>query len=290
MTENATPPEHDTDSWRHAIAEIAADRTSGAMQLALTAAKFFADLPPEHYQPAAVELTRAQPCMAPLFRVANEALLALEDDQNYREEPCEPTPRGDDWNRFEGTLGIRVGAVVTMSWSSTVFAWLSAAREAHPLQIFVGESRPLCEGRHTAGMLAEKGHRVTFVTDALLPSLVASADIVLLGADAVTRDGVVNKVGSQGLAAAAHDAGKPYVVATSSLKLLPPMLEELGFLIRDDPPDDVWETAPEGVNVRNPLFECVPHRLLSGLLLDENYVTPDALLDLLPEIPVSSLW
>jgi methylthioribose-1-phosphate isomerase len=74
------------------------------------------------------------------------------------------------------------------------------------------------------------------------------------------------------------------------LKLLPPDLEALGFVIRDDPPDDVWETAPEGVNVRNPLFECVPHRLLSGLLLDENYVTPDALLDLLPEIPVSSLW
>ncbi len=290
MADYAVPTNHDSDAWRHAIAEIAADRTSGAMQLALSAAKLFADLPPEHYQAAAAELTRAQPCMAPLFRVANEALLALEDDQSYLEEPREPAPCGDDWNRFEEALGVGIGAVVTMSWSSTVFAWLSAAREAHPLQVFVGESRPLCEGRHTAGMLAAKGHRVTFVTDALLPSLVDSADIVLLGADAVTRDGVVNKVGSQGLATTAHDAGKPAVVATSSLKLLPPDLEALGFVIRDDPPDDVWETAPEGVNVRNPLFECVPHRLLSGLLLDENYVTPDALLDLLPEIPVSSLW
>ncbi len=279
------------------ITGIAADRTSGAMQLARRASHLFADLPSERYLKVATTLIDAQSCMAPLFRVANDALLALEEDRPYEGMPKEVAVTVKHWKDFESAFiqryqpnGAGIGALATLSWSSTISGWLEAARKAHAIHVFIGESRPLCEGRFLAGRVAEAGHKVTFVTDALLPSLVSECDVVLLGADAVTADHVVNKAGSYGLACAAKDAGKPLIVATSSLKLLPASLEELGFMIRDDSPDAVWDAAPEDVLVRNPLFERIPQRLISGYLLDEVFVAPESVSELLLAIPKSKLW
>lgn len=279
------------------LAAIAANRSSGAMELAVQAAELMTVSPPEQILRVARALLEAQPCMGPLFRVANDALLALEADQAYLGVQADQQPNGDAWKAFEAACHERfrrvesgIGAVATFSWSSTVHAWLSAARVHHPLQVFVGESRPHCEGQHLAAQLAEDGHRVIFVTDALLPSRITSCDVVLIGADAVMQEAVVNKAGSYALACAARDSGKPCLVATTSLKLLPPGLETLGFSIREDPARDVWDDAPDGVGVRNPLFEKVPQRLIDGYLLDGSFASTETALEMIADIRISSLW
>jgi translation initiation factor 2B subunit (eIF-2B alpha/beta/delta family) len=59
---------------------------------------------------------------------------------------------------------------------------------------------------------------------------VEQADVVLLGADAVTPDGVVNKVGSRLLALAAKAAGVPVVAVTECLKISPGPVSAVALL------------------------------------------------------------
>jgi translation initiation factor 2B subunit (eIF-2B alpha/beta/delta family) len=89
------------------------------------------------------------------------------------------------------------------------------------LSVIVCESRPLCEGVTMAQRLAAAGLQVTLITDAQAGVFVEQADVVLLGADAVTPAGVVNKVGSKLLARAAKAADVPVVAVTDSLKVSP---------------------------------------------------------------------
>jgi translation initiation factor 2B subunit (eIF-2B alpha/beta/delta family) len=89
------------------------------------------------------------------------------------------------------------------------------------LSVIVCESRPLCEGVAMARRLAAAGIDVTLITDAQAGVFVEQSDVVLLGADAVTPDGIVNKVGSRLLALAARAAGVPVVAVTECLKVSP---------------------------------------------------------------------
>eukprot|EP00775_Hariotina_reticulata_P014735 gene14735-14903_t len=72
-----------------------------------------------------------------------------------------------------------------------------------------------------AQRLAAAGLDVTLITEAQAGVFIEDADLVLLGADAVTPAGVVNKVGSKLLALAAKAAGVPVVAVTDSLKISP---------------------------------------------------------------------
>ena len=111
-------------------------------------------------------------------------------------------------------------AVLTASYSSTL---LAAMRAAAPRlgRVYVCEARPLCEGVAFARALAAAGADVAVITDAQAGVFVPKCDLVLLGADALTPAGAVNKVGSRLLALAARDAGVPAYACGDSGKLSP---------------------------------------------------------------------
>jgi translation initiation factor 2B subunit (eIF-2B alpha/beta/delta family) len=103
--------------------------------------------------------------------------------------------------------------VVTLSYSSSVLETLSGLDAA----VVVGQSLPGGEGKRTAAVLKQRGIEVRMVPDATLPSWIPAADAVLLGADAVTRRGAVNKTGSRALALVARVERCPcYVVADTT--------------------------------------------------------------------------
>lgn len=126
------------------------------------------------------------------------------------------------------------GTVVTLSYSSTVVAALERRRG----QVIVAESLPGGEGERMARALRRRGTRATVVPDATLAAWVTEADAVVFGADAVTRRGVINKVGSRLLALAARAERCPcYVVADTSKFALPGSR----FPLPDLRPGDVFE-------------------------------------------------
>jgi len=124
-----------------------------------------------------------------------------------------------------------------------------------------------------ARRLAARGVPVSVIVDALAPAAVAAVDVVVLGADAVTRTAVWNKCGSLGVALAASAAGRPTLVVTTEDRLLPPPLARR-VVIPAAEPAAVLPRPPRGVRVVNRLFDATPLRLVTWVVTEEGAMEP----------------
>jgi translation initiation factor 2B subunit (eIF-2B alpha/beta/delta family) len=158
--------------------------------------------------------------------------------------------------------------IATISTSEGVLAAIRALERAgRKPRVLVGEGRPLLEGRDTARELAAAGIETWIVADAALPLLLSQASAVWLGADAVTEQGVINKIGSYTVALAAREHGVPVWAIAVRRKLLPGGTGALGIV--EMPPAEIWDDAPRGVRPRNVYFELVPAPLLRGVVVED---------------------
>ncbi|MDY6788979.1 MAG: hypothetical protein SVV03_03365 [Candidatus Nanohaloarchaea archaeon] len=160
--------------------------------------------------------------------------------------------------------------VYTHCHSSTVTEILKLAdSKEKEIDVKNTETRPVFQGRTTARELAELDMRVEHFVDSAARFALKKSDVMLIGADAVTFDGhVYNKVGSELIANVANDLEVPLYVCTDSLKLAPETGKGLKVEIEERLPSEVWENAPEGVEVRNPAFEKVKPRFIEGIVTE----------------------
>ena len=247
-------------------------------------------------------LVQAQPAMAPILNLCSRVL--------YAGESAEDT--GSAWretmrrvlSQFESQLNrsndqiaqearplfTRSGGaqrVLVHSASSAVIATLLAAHaRGARLAVTCTESRPQLEGRQMAEYLAAKGRDVTLIVDAGVTLAAAGCDLCLVGADAVGVGGVVNKLGTQGLALAARVAGVPLFALCSTLKFWPPAgaggpsLEDAD----EHDPGEVYD-GEATVKISNRYFEICPLELFAGIVTDEGVLSPTEVAGLLDQIP-----
>jgi methylthioribose-1-phosphate isomerase len=147
------------------------------------------------------------------------------------------------------------------------------------------ESRPLLQGaRLTVYELSRLGIPHELVVDSAAPGLIAAGavDAVIVGCDRVAANGdVANKVGTYGLALAAHAAGIPFVVAgpTSTIDSATPTGADITIEERD--PDEVRSAAGRiltlpGTRTRNPAFDVTPAALVTALVTERGVVRPSS--------------
>ena len=131
--------------------------------------------------------------------------------------------------------------------------------------LWLTESRPGGEGVALARVLAPIGWQITLIADAAVGMFVREAAAVLVGADSIRTDGVVNKVGTYPLALAAQRAGVPMFVLAESVKIAalsaPLVLEVM------DPRELLPEPVP-AVAARNPYFELTPPELVTATITE----------------------
>jgi len=146
------------------------------------------------------------------------------------------------------------------------------------------ETRPLLQGaRLTAWELAELGAPHRLIVDSAAASVLARglADVVLIGADRVTRNGdAANKVGSLSLALAARHAGVPFVVVAPESSLDPDTAAGADIEIEERPAEEVTSfrgirTSPAGTRALNPAFDVTPASLITALVTDCRVVRLD---------------
>jgi translation initiation factor eIF-2B subunit delta len=180
-------------------------------------------------------LLRAHPAMGSLWRLVIEAHEA-DDVAQAVDRFAGGLARASETaaDQIRWVAGRRRQVVVTCSASSTVEAALEriASRVAG---VRCTVSLPGGEGRRFAKRLADAGFEAEAVPDAAVAGACQDADLALVGADAVTDDGVVNKVGTYPLALAAADAGIGCYALAPTHKLVP------AALIAED---DAFETTP----------------------------------------------
>jgi len=125
-----------------------------------------------------------------------------------------------------------------------------------------------------AERLAAAGCTVALAIDAAGPALAASVDAVLLGCDTLAPAGLVHKIGTYGMALAAHCADTPVYTLAGSEKLLPSIVR--GALDDGGPPDELISAPPPGLIVMNRYFDRIPLDLLAGVILPDGLHPPEA--------------
>ncbi len=264
------------------IEAIAADNRSGALELLKRGAEVLLELllreaGRETVQEAARILMAAQPSMAPLIKLGWTIGKAAEEgleEEELLERTRQFLREAESAPRLIAEAAaplLRQRRVLTLSFSSAV---IEALRVGTPLEVLCAESRPLCEGVDTARALASRGIKVRLGVDALIIGRVKEVDLVVVGADAVTVRGVVNKVGTYPLAVMAQREGKPFYVLAGQEKILPPGLEGF-FRIEAKPPEEVVDL--EGVEVENYYFDLTPLDLVTALITPEGPLPPQDL-------------
>jgi methylthioribose-1-phosphate isomerase len=151
-------------------------------------------------------------------------------------------------------------------------------------EVIALETRPLLQGaRLTAWELRELGAPHRLIVDSAAATVLAHglADIVLIGADRVTRNGdAANKVGSLSLALAARHAGVPFIVVAPESTLDPDTATGAAIEIERRPAEEVTSfrgvrTAPAGTRALNPAFDVTPAALITALVTDRRVVRLD---------------
>ncbi len=177
------------------------------------------------------------------------------------------------------------GKILIHSYSSTILDTLKHAYDSgRRFEVIVTESRPLFEGRAAAKELANHGISVMLVTDAASAYFATGADMVLLGADSLFADGsVVNKVGTYSIVLAAAYHGAPvYVLAGLSKVNLRSFFSHV--LLEEKDTQEVWDSAPENITVRNLYFDLTPKFFINGIVTEIQIMRPDELLRVCQEI------
>ena len=281
---------------RQRIEAIAADNVSGATALTRRAAEVLSDLP-EFSDEASVEgfrheliqvgraLADAQPSMAPLLRLVNDVLLAAEQEQELGALwlAVQDTAQAFAESLEQHTAAIARatlpliplgGTLMTLSSSATVLAALRRAHEAgRTMHVVCLESRPQREGVAFARRLAELGIAITLVVDAAAAVFMRDVQAVLVGADSVTPRGLVNKIGTYGLALIADAHGVPTYGLAGTEKFLPQALLSRWRIEERDPEEIVRGALPAHLTVVNRYFDVTPLDLLAGVVTEEGVLT-----------------
>lgn len=171
----------------------------------------------------------------------------------------------------QGMINIHVLKILSKKINPVVFthchstnvikALIYAGKEGKKFKVYNTETRPLYQGRITAKELATNKIPVTTVVDSGAHSAIEEADFVFLGADAILSSGVINKIGSEGIAEMAHVHKTPFYIIADSWKFYPKnvKIEERSF-------HEVWNNAPKNIKVLNSAFEKIPREYVKKVI------------------------
>jgi ribose 1,5-bisphosphate isomerase len=142
------------------------------------------------------------------------------------------------------------------------------------------ETRPLFQGRKTAADLARHGIPVVHYIDSAARIALKKADLMLLGADAITSEGkVINKIGSEMFAEVAEKYDIPVYICTDSWKFDPLSIFGYEEEIEKRVPKEIWPYAPKGITISNLAFEKIDPKYISAIISELGVYKPSAFVE-----------
>ena len=153
---------------------------------------------------------------------------------------------------------------------------INAHKKRKNFEVYATETRPLYQGRKTANDLRKAGIKVTMFVDSSLGIALSQkqgfkrVNKVLLGADALLREGIINKVGSELVARIAQEEKVPFYIVADSWKFTKKKVS-----IEQRNLNEVWNKAPKNIKIRNPTFEFVDKKYIKGIITELGFMTYD---------------
>jgi ribose 1,5-bisphosphate isomerase len=173
--------------------------------------------------------------------------------------------------------------ILTHCHSSTVTYLLEKATlEGKSFEIFCTESRPVFQGRITAKEILKLGLKTTFIIDSAARFFINKADLVLVGADAITSEGnVINKIGTSMIALIAQEARIPFYVVSELLKFDSATMYGDYERIEERSPDEIWRNPPQNLIIKNPAFDVTRRDFIHGIICEEGIISPHSIIEVI---------
>jgi translation initiation factor 2B subunit (eIF-2B alpha/beta/delta family) len=273
------------------VASIKSDLTSGAAEIALRAIVVLQatleagrNLPPDKMRSRLIEVSAAliasQPAMAPVFQLCNRFLLSVDaatdtaqiietGNQSLSDFEAHLCNSAEEIAKRAFELIPYGELVFAYSFSSTVLSTLLHARSRGKVfRVACTESRPSMEGRKMTAQLTDGGIEVVHTFDTAAALLLSECAAAFMGADVISESGLVNKMGSFALACTCKELGIPLFSLAGTEKIVKHE-RLLEFEKHERSGSEVWDDAPQGVQVLNLQFELVPFSMISGLVTED---------------------
>ncbi len=160
--------------------------------------------------------------------------------------------------------------IFTHCYSTNVSkALIHAHKKGKKFEIYVTETRPLFQGRKTARELRKSGIKVTMFVDSAMGSVLSKGkesglkkvSSVFIGADALLKNGIINKIGSELVAHLAKEEKIPVYIIADSWKFTNEKVP-----IEQRTLNEVWDRAPKNIKIKNPAFEFVPKKYIKAIV------------------------
>jgi methylthioribose-1-phosphate isomerase len=182
------------------------------------------------------------------------------------------------------------GSLATVDYGTALGVVRAAIEEGKNVKVIACETRPKLQGaRLTCYELMRDGIPVTLITDTMVGYVMSKGlvDKVVVGADRIVRDAVLNKIGTYNVAVLASEHGIPFYVAAPTSTMDQSRTSEEA-VIEERNPDEVTNVrseriAPEGVKVLNPAFDITPLEYVDAVITEEGILTPEVILNPKPK-------
>lgn len=167
------------------------------------------------------------------------------------------------------------GALATVEYGTALGVIRAVWEQGKKIRVIATETRPKLQGaRLTTYELKHSGIPVTLITDGAVGYLMHKRLIskVIVGADRIVRDAVINKIGTFTIAILAKEHSIPFYVAApkSTFDLAH---TSANVIIEERKPEEITHVgsqriAPEGVEVLNPAFDITPLEYVTAIICE----------------------
>ncbi len=188
---------------------------------------------------------------------------------------------GEKESRYADRIVKKNSKIMTYCHSGEAMSFIKHVWTRHKkkIRVIACETEPLEQGIRTVRELAAAKIPVTLIDDNAIGFFIKGVDMVIVGADALRANGLVNKIGTSLLAQAARSARKPFYVVANSLKID----RRKKFKIEERPAKEIYRKIInkgklKGVKIRNPAFDITPWRYVTAVITEKGIMKPNEII------------
>ncbi len=159
--------------------------------------------------------------------------------------------------------------------SEEIYAIKKAYELGYDFEVYVTETRPKMQGIKSAKELAETGIKVKYIVDDAAGFFMEEVDALVVGIDAITKQGIWNKIGTYMMALAAKHHAKDVIFVGDIAKI---DLREKTYVEMRNPNEIIpaYQLNHSNIEILNPAFDLTPWHLIDvvvtgvGIIKDNN--------------------
>ncbi len=174
------------------------------------------------------------------------------------------------------------GSLATVDYGTALGVIRGAIEEGKNVKVIACETRPRLQGaKLTCYELMRDGIPVTLISDTMVGYVMSQGmvDKVVVGADRIVRNAVLNKIGTYNVAVLALEHDIPFYVA-APMSTMDQSHTSDNAVIEERNPNEVTDIgceriAPKGVKVLNPAFDITPLEYVDAVITEKGILTPE---------------